>query len=58
MTLYDHRLPYNGKRANKDSLTTTLPHFRFQTKATTDKGEQIRNKVFGVLLVNLVQEAK
>ena len=24
MTLHDPRLPYNGKRANKDSLTATL----------------------------------
>jgi hypothetical protein len=59
MTLHDPRLPYNGKRANKDSLTATWvcgsnaagealpPHFQFQTKATTDKGERICNKVFG-----------
>ena len=58
MTLHIPRLPYAGKRANKDSLTATLvcgsnaagealpPHFQFQTKATTDKGERLRNEVF------------
>jgi hypothetical protein len=58
MTLHIPRLPYAGKRANKDSLTATLvcgsnaagealpPHFQFQTKATTDEGERLRNKVF------------
>ena len=58
MMMHDPRLPYNGKRANKDSLTATLvcgsnaagealpPHFQFQTKATTDAGERLRNEVF------------
>lgn len=58
ITLHDPRLPYNGKRSNKDSLTATLvcgsnaagealpPHFQFQTKATTEEGQRIRNKVF------------
>jgi hypothetical protein len=58
ITLHDPRLPYNGKRLNKDSLTATLicgsnaadealpPHFQFQTKATTDKGQRLRNEVF------------
>jgi hypothetical protein len=58
ITLHDPRLPFNGKQANKDSLTATLvcgsnaagkalpPHFQFQTKATTDEGQQIRNEVF------------
>jgi hypothetical protein len=52
ITLHDPRLPYNGKRSNKDSLTATLvcgsnaagealpPHFQFQTKATTDEGQR------------------
>ena len=59
MTLHDPRFPYDGKRANKDSLTATLvcgsnaagealpPHFQFQTKTTTDEGERILNEVFG-----------
>jgi hypothetical protein len=58
ITLHDPRLPYNGKRSNKDSLTATLvcgsnaagealpPHFQFQTKATTEEGQRIRNEVF------------
>ena len=58
ITLHDPRLPYNGKRSNKDSLTATLicgsnaagvalpPHFQFQTKATTDEGHRLRNDVF------------
>ena len=58
MMMHDPQLPHNGKRANKDSLITMLvcgsnaagealpPHFQFQTKATTDAGEQLRNKVF------------
>jgi len=58
MTLHDPRLPYDGKRTNKDSLTATLvcgsnaagealtPHFQFQTKATTDEGERLCNEVF------------
>ncbi len=58
MTLHDPRLPFNGKQTNKDSLTATLvcgsnatgealpPHFQFQTKATTDDGQRIRNEVF------------
>ena len=51
MMLHDPRFPYDGKRANKDSLTATLvcgsnaagealpPHFQFQTKATADDRE-------------------
>jgi hypothetical protein len=58
ITLYDPRFPHNGKRTNKDSLTATLicgsnaagealpPHFQFQTKATTDDGQRLRNEVF------------
>jgi len=58
ITLHDPRLPYKGKRSNKDSLTVTLicgsnaagealpPHFQFQTKATTDEGQRLRNEVF------------
>ncbi len=58
ITLHDPRLPYNGKRSNKDSLTATLicgsnaagealpPHFQFQMKATTDEGHRLRNEVF------------
>ncbi len=51
ITLHNPRLPYNGKQTNKDSLVATLvcgsnaagkalsPHFQFQTKAMTDKGQ-------------------
>ncbi len=58
ITLHDPWLPYDGKRTNKDSLTATLvcgsnaagealpSHFQFQTKATTDEGERLRNEVF------------
>ena len=60
ITLHDLRLPFNGKQANKDSLTATLvcgsnaagealpPHFQFQTKAKMDEGQQIRNGVFHI----------
>ena len=58
ITLHDPRLPFNGKQTNKDSLTATLvcgsnaagealpPHFQYQTKATTDDGQRLRNEVF------------
>jgi hypothetical protein len=58
MTLHDPRLPFNGKRTNKDSLIATFvygsnaagealpPHFQFQTKTTTDEGQRLRNDVF------------
>ncbi len=58
ITLHDPRLPFNGKRANKDSLTVMLvcgstatsealpPDFQFQTKATTEERERLRNDVF------------
>jgi hypothetical protein len=58
VTLHDPCLPYNGKRSNKDTLTATLvcgsnsagealpSHFQFQTKATAEEGQRIRNEVF------------
>jgi hypothetical protein len=58
VTLHDPRLPYTGKRTNKDSLTATLvmgsnaagealpPHFQYQTKATTEDRERVRIDVF------------
>ena len=58
ITLHDPRLPYTGKRTNKDSLTATLvmgsnaagealpPHFQYQTKATAEERERVRAEVF------------
>ena len=58
VTLHDPRLPYTGKRTNKDSLTATLvmgsnaagkalpPHFQYQTKATSEDRERVRADVF------------
>ena len=58
ITVHDPRLPYNGKKLNKDSLTVTLicgsnaagealpPHFQFQMKAATDEGHRLHNEVF------------
>ena len=58
VTLHDPRLPYTGKRTNKDSLTATLvmgsnaagaalpPHFQYQTKAMTEDRERVRADVF------------